>query len=69
MKSFLKAALQPSNRKLIAFLLGFLVLTFNDPFRLKLDASEQALLITYISGYIGQSTYKELKGKAQTVSA
>lgn len=57
-----------TTRRALAFLLTFFVLSMNSSLHLGLDASAQGILASFVAGYIGQSTFKELKKQAQPTS-
>lgn len=54
----------PSNRRFIAFAVGVFVVAMNKKLGLNLDVADQATLVAFITGYIAQSTVKELKQAA-----
>jgi hypothetical protein len=60
MKTFFEELMKPSHRRLMAFLLAFFALSLNGPLRLGLDKDHAAILAALCSGYIGQSTVKDL---------
>ena len=53
-----------SAKRFVAFLVGVAVLALNKKLSLDLDTASQATLAAFITGYIGQSAWKEVKTSA-----
>lgn len=56
-------------KRLIAFVVGVAAVALNKKLGLDLDVESQAMLVTLILGYIGQSSLKEAKVESAKAAA